>query len=448
MYDLKEITIRNLQKLYYDKKIRVREVVEFYLDRFHTLDQGKGGLNSVLEINPDAMEIAKDLDNRGYDQDQILYGVPVLLKDNIATADRMHTSAGSVALGDSIAIDDADVVKALRKQGALILGKTNMTEFANFMTKNMPAGYSSRGGKVLHPYNREKDPSGSSTGSAVAVAANLCMTSIGTDTSNSIVAPGLAHGIVGLRPSIGSISQRGIIPISFTLDTAGPFTRTVEDTAIMYAGLTDTPIVQGTFDLAGKTIAYNIWNMEKQAKETVAKTEVVLKELEKAGARIKRVHIEKTPHIMNLMKYEFKYGINQYLNTFTSNYPIKTLSDIIEYNRKHEKEALKYGQTYLIDAEETSGNMDEKAYLAVLQDREERKKKIREQLEGTDCCIMLSFNNILMYTGLPEITIPCGLDSENMPFGIAVTALTNEKLISMAYGIERIVGQRVEPIFR
>lgn len=446
MDELKEITIRDLQRKYCNKELSVKEAMEIYIKRIKKYDQGEKGLNSVLEINPDAIKIAEELDEHGQGNDQLLYGVPILLKDNIATADRMHTSAGSLALANSIAVEDAEIVKKLRQQGAVILGKANMTEFANYTTKNMPGGYSSRGGKVIHPYNPKKDPSGSSTGSAVAVAANLCTASIGTDTSNSIVGPGLSHGIVGLRPSIGAISTRGIIPISFTLDTAGPFTRTVDDAAIMYAGLTGMPIVQGDYELKGKTIAYNVWNIDKVSKDTMARTEAVVRELEKAGAIIKRVTIPKTPHILNIMKYEFKYAINEYLRTYAKDTSIRTLEDIIEFNNKNKEKALKYGQTHLMDSQlNTSGKMNETLYKVVLQDREERRRKIHEKLQDADFCIMLSSSNILMYTGLPVITIPCGLDKNNMPFGIQMTAITDEKLIRNAFAVEKIVGQRVEP---
>lgn len=446
MSNLKEITISDLQKKYRNKELSVKEAVEIYIKRIEKYDQGEKGLNSVLEINPDAIKIAEELDEQGQGEDQLLYGVPILLKDNIATADRMHTSAGSLALADSYATEDAEIVKKLRKHGAVILGKANMTEFANYMTKNMPGGYSSRGGRVIHPYNPAKDPAGSSTGSAVAVTANLCTASIGTDTSNSIVAPGLYHGIVGLRPSTGVLSGKGIIPISFTLDTAGPFTRTVADAATMFAGLTDTPVIQADYDLKGKTIAFNEWNIEKVSKDTVARTEEVLRELEKAGASIKRIYIERTPHILSIMKYEFKYAMNEYLNTLAQDYPIRSLEDIIAFNNQNKEKTLKYGQTHLVDSQRnTSGKMNETLYQVVLKDREERKRKIREKLQDVDFCIMLSYSNILMYTGMPVITIPCGLGNDNMPFGIQMTALTDESLIRNAFAVEKIVGQRVEP---
>ncbi len=446
MTKLNEITIVRLQAMYQNKTLAVKEVVMTYLDRIKRYDQGEDGLNSVLEINPDALKIAEELDTIGYQEDMLLYGVPVLIKDNIDTADQMHTSAGSLALADSIASVDAELVKRLRACGAVILGKTNMTEFANYMTDNMPNGYSSRGGKVKHAYSREEDPSGSSTGSGVAVTANLCLASIGTDTCNSIVGPGIASGIVGFRPSTSAISQQGIIPISFTLDTAGPFTRTVEDAAILFAALSGQEVVRDTgASIQGKVIAYNTWRA-KQSEEWLEYTEKAVQKLEEAGAVIKRMEIPETPYIEDVMKYEFKHAMNQYLKGLPANYPIKTLKDIIDYNNRHAQDALRYGQTLLVDAEEnTSGNLDDAPYQIILKDRKEWMKRIREQLKGTDFCIMYSFNNILQYTELPAITIPYGVKADGTPEVLQLTALTDKGLLEYAYMVERTIGNRIEP---
>jgi amidase len=447
MANRNEISITNLQDMLKNKTISVKELVQEYIGRIKEIDTGENGLNSVLEINPEALEIAEGLDRRGNESNQLLYGVPILLKDNIDTADQMHTSAGSLALASSIASSDAKLVKTLRSNGAVILGKTNMTEFANYTTQSMPNGYSSRGGQVKNPYNKEKDPSGSSSGSGVAVAANLCAASIGSDTSNSIIGPGIMNGVVGLRPTTRVISQQGIIPISFTLDTAGPFTRTVSDAAIMYSGLTNKAVIKNKSEtLTGKVIGYNEWNMAELTKETINRTEEVVKELEKAGAVIKRLEIPKTMNIKDIMKYEFKYAINSYLKNLPESFPIRSLKDIIEFNNQQPEKAIKYGQTYLIDAEvNTSGSMDEALYRDILKDREESMIRIREQLKDIDLCIMLSYNNILQYTELPVITIPCGLFEDGMPFGIMMTAKSDTELLQHAYSIERAVGQRVEP---
>jgi amidase len=444
--NLKEITIGQLKNEYKNKTMTVRQAVEGYIDLITKYDQAENGLNSVLEINPDAVTIADELDGQGYQEDKLLHGIPILIKDNIDTSDRMHTSAGSLALADSIAASDAELVKRLRESGAVILGKTNMTEFANYMTNNMPNGYSSRGGQVKNAYKKDKDPSGSSTGSGVAVTANLCTASIGSDTCNSIVGPGIASGIVGFRPSTGTVSQQGIIPISFTLDTAGPFTRTVEDAAIIFATLTGQEVVRDKGeDIRGKVIAYNSWKA-KDPEDWLEYTEEAVLKLEKAGAIIKRLEIPETPHIMDVMKYEFKYAMNQYLKGLPTGYPIRTLEDIINYNNSNAKKALRYGQTLLVDANEnTSGNLDDAPYLDILRDRKESMERIRKQLEGTDFCIMYSYNNIHQYTELPVITIPYGLKEDGTPAVLQLTALTDQQLLENAYIVERTIGNRIEP---
>jgi len=446
MVGINEITISKLQEMLQTKKISVKETVQEYISRMKQYDQGNDGLNSVIEINPEALEIAEELDQKG-NNNQLLYGVPILMKDNIDTADQMHTSAGSLALAQSYAKEDATLVKSLRAKGAILLGKTNMTEFANYMTDNMPNGYSSRGGQVKNPYHREKDPSGSSSGSAVAVAANLCTASIGSDTCNSIIGPGIANGIVGFRPATGAISQKGIIPISFTLDTAGPFTRTVEDASIMYSGLTNKAVVKDQKEnIKGKIVGFNEWIAHDQSEEIVEKTQEAVRELEKAGAVIKILKLPKTDYIMDVMKYEFKYAMNQYLKNLPVGYPIRTLKDIIEYNRLNSERTLRYGQSLLLDAEiNTSGVMKEEDYVKIMTDRKESIIKIHNQMKDCDLCIMLSYNNILQYTEMPCITIPCGLQEDGMPKVIYMTAGSDEKLLSNAYIVERTIGCRVEP---
>jgi len=203
------------------------------MSKIAEIDKCEGGLNSVLEINPDALFIADALDAKLKNSESMppLFGIPILLKDNINTADRLHTSAGSAALADNYAPHDAHIVKLLRKAGAVILGKANMHDY--FAHDKMPAGYSSRGGQVLNPYNRDISPGASSSGSAVAVAAGLCAASIGTDTSSSIMYPAIQNGIVRIRPTRGLVGRSGIVRISSTSDTAGPMARTVRDAAII-----------------------------------------------------------------------------------------------------------------------------------------------------------------------------------------------------------------------
>ncbi len=452
MDSINEITITAIADGLKNKTISVSELTEEYIRRIEAVDRGENGLNSVLEINPEAPAIAKRLDESHTERGSRLFGIPILLKDNIDTADSMHTSAGSLALADSVAAADAELVRILRAKGAVLLGKANMTEFANYMTKGMPAGYSSRGGQVKSPYVHEEDPSGSSTGSAVAVTANLCAASIGTDTSDSIVSPGLQNGIVGFRPSMGAISQKGIIPISFTCDTAGLMTRTVMDTILLYSELTGITVKTGEKpDYRGITAGINEWAMKNMKPEEAKKAESIIKELERAGVAIKRLHIEPIPtdNIKTIQRFEFKYAMNRYLSKLPGSFPIRTLKQIIEYNNCHPEQTLKYGQSLLTDAEEnTRGNLSEMEYIEMLKDRERHKKEVYTLLRGLDVCIMFMENLLLQYCGLPIITLPHGLYNNGMPYGISMTALTDTGLLTQAYHLERIIGQRVEPKFK
>jgi amidase len=215
----------------------------------------------------------------------------------------------------------------------------------------------------------------------------------------------------------------------------------------MYSGLTNKAVIRDISEsLKGKIIGYNEWNIAELTKETISRTEEVVKALEKAGAVIKRIEIPKTDNIRDIMKYEFKYALNSYLKTLPESFPIRSLKDIIEFNKQQPERAIKYGQTYLVDAEDnTSGSMDEDIYREILKDREERMIRIREQIKDVDLCIMLSYNNILQYTELPVITLPCGLYEDGMPFGIMMTAKSDTELLRHAYSVESAVGQRVEP---
>ena len=239
----KELTIHDIQKAMEDGKLTSKELVMYYLHRIAKYDQDGPKINSILEINPDAIFIAEALDHERKTKGVrgLLHGIPVLLKDNIETNDSMHTSAGTIALEQNISSEDAFLVKKLREAGAIIIGKTNMTELANGMSFEMWAGYSARGGQTINPYGTGKDDmfvGGSSTGSAVAVAANFTVLSVGTETDASILSPAVQNSVVGIKPTVGLISRSGIIPFTYSQDTAGPFARTVTDAAILLGSLT------------------------------------------------------------------------------------------------------------------------------------------------------------------------------------------------------------------
>ncbi len=449
--NLNEVTITELSNIIKSKTFSIKEIVSEYLEQINSFDKGCNGLNSIVEINSDVIEIAEELDGQNKENTGFLYGVPILLKDNINTADCLHTSAGSLALADSSPETDAEIVKILRKKGAVILGKTNMTEFANYMTKGMPNGYSSKGGIVKSPYVLGGNPAGSSTGSGVAVGANLCMAAFGTDTSGSIISPGLNNGIVGYRPGKGNLSIKGIIPISFTLDMVGPMTRTVKDAIIIFNEISANKIhfTENT-NLKGTIIGIDQSAIDNMSQEEEKKANGIIDKLKKAGAILKPIHLKPIPNkkMDSIKKYEFKYAMNQYLDELPPNYKIKNLKDIIEFNNTHKEETLRYGQILLEDAQNnTSGEMMESTYLDTLKDIESTKRYIKDQLKDVNVCIVFKDHPIVQYTGLPAITVPCGLYNNGMPLGINIIAQTDEDLLNTAYAIEQIAGRRVKPGF-
>jgi amidase len=435
--------------MYNRRKISVKELVREYLNRISEYDQKvPGWLNSILEVNPDAIAVAETLDQNRFENTGQLYGIPVLLKDNMATSDRMHTSAGSLALADSLTPFDADIAASLRKKGAVILGKTNMTEFSNFMSDGMKAGYSSRGGKVQSPYNKSGDPSGSSTGSAVSVTANFCTAAFGTDTSGSIITPAIKNGIVGFRPSAGTFSQRGIIPISFTLDTAGPMTRTVMDSIVILSELNDLFIPADDIEMGRITMGINQTNLYNLTVEEQSMTDSAIKLLEKSGVRVKPIDLPKVPKdkLKRIQLYEFKYSINRYLSSLPESYSIRSLNDIIEFNNLDPDRTLRYGQSLFLDAEQTTkGDLSEPEYRQLLQDRKAISKKVSELIKDVDICILTPNDLIMQYIGLPIITIPHGLYQNGMPFGICFTAFENRTLLRVANRVEQIIGNRIPP---
>ncbi len=448
MQNIEEISIHQIQKMLFNKEITVKELVTEYLRLIALYDQGSGKLNSILEINPDALSIAAELDVHKSEYAGKLYGLPILIKDNIDTADRMHTSAGSLALAKSFASSDAGIVETLREKGAVILGKTNMTEFADHMTKMAKPGYSSRGGIVKSPYNKNNNPGGSSTGSAVAVSANLCAASFGTDTSGSIISPAIKNGIVGYRPSTGLLSQKGIIPVSFTLDTAGPMARSVMDAAILFSELINFNMEIKDSNIKETVIGIDQITLKNLIGEEEKKADTIIKTLEKSGATLKRIEIPKKPkkNLKNIQLYEFKYALNRYLSQLPTTFPIHSLKDIIEFNNLNPEKTLKYGQTILIDAEEkTKGDLSEPDYRILLEDRKKTKNEINQKLKEVDICIMFQENLILQYIGLPIISIPHDTYVDGMPYGVYLTSLNDTALLKNAYKIDQIIGYRVAP---
>ncbi|RSK27374.1 amidase [Bacillus sp. HMF5848] len=476
---LVEATIEDLQRAMSTREISSKQLVMMYLHRIAQFDKQGPNINSVLEVNPQAIQIAEALDLERADTGprSDLHGIPVLLKDNIDTGDDLHTSAGSLALRNHRAMKDSFVAKKLREAGAVILGKTNLTEWANFMTDNMPNGYSSRGGQVKNPYGPGSfDVGGSSSGSGAAVAANLCALAIGTETSGSILSPASSNSVVGIKPTVGLISRTGIIPISHTQDTAGPIARTVLDAAILLqliVGKDETDPVTLTNpnanidyvkELKGSSIeglrigvpndAYYEY-LNEDEKDLM---NAVLDTLRSLGATViedvKMPPVE-LPWDFNVLLYEFKTGLNAYLRHTNSYESVKNLADVIAFNEQHANDTLKYGQTLLIQAEETTGTLTEPTYInSLLNDQYICKEAgIDAVLEQNNLDILLFANNygagIPAKAGYPSITVPAGYTNEGKPLGATFTSAAFKEmvLLKVAYAFEKATKYRKAPTF-
>lgn len=473
LFNVVEASIADLQAAMGAGQVTSRELILMYMERIAKYDKDGPKLNAILEINPDALFLADAMDHERSLQGPRgpLHGIPVLLKDNINTRDKMHTSAGSLALADSYAPYDAFLAGKLRTAGAIIFGKTNMTEFANFMTEGMPNGYSSRGGQVLNPYDTSADPSGSSSGSAVAVAANLCTAAVGTETCGSIISPAHMNCVVGIKPTVGLISRSGIVPISNSQDTAGPMTRTVADAAILLgivAGVDETD--PATLNSIGKLDADYLRFLDKEGlkgariginkgyigdfKEEEQKViEDAINTMAAHGAVL--VDGCDLPHIgekSTVLIHEFKQCVNSYLSSLGPGAPVHTLREIIAFNNMHPGETLKYGQKLLNRAEfETSGTLTEVAYI---RDRLEDLRLSRNEGidgvmagKGLDVLFCPGITDIAAVAGYPSIMVPAGFTSAGLPFGVTFIggAYSEPLLLKVAYGFEQVTKARKPP---
>jgi len=471
-----DATITDIQAKLEQGEITSYELVLMYLYRIEKFDKQGPKLNSILEINPDALSIAASLDveRRTKGPRSLLHGIPVILKDNIDTCDKMHTSAGSLVLKDSYARRDAYVTRLLREAGAIILGKANMTEWANFMTYNMPNGYSSRGGQILNPYGPDRfDVGGSSSGSAVAVSANLSTVALGTETSGSILSPASQNSCVGLKPTIGLISRCGVIPISHTQDTVGPITRCVTDAAILMNYLVK-PDIDDPVTLTNPNESLNYLNyldrdglkgvrlgicrkkyfdyLNEEKRHIMDKAIKVIEEL---GGITKDVVIPSlnASWNINVLLYEFKNGINYYLSTIDPSLGVRTLQDVIRINEENQETHLKYGQTILIEAEQTSGTLTDPEYLNSLQHDiyYAKEQGIDKLLKEENLDVLVFPNNygaaIPAKAGYPSITVPAGYTSEGEPVGITFTgpAFSEPLLFRVAYAFEQATLHREAP---
>ncbi|MBE6930981.1 MAG: hypothetical protein E7463_11970 [Ruminococcaceae bacterium] len=432
---MQHLTACRLRELLCAGRFSAEELTRLYLRRIETLD-AKSGLNAVAEMDPTAIQQAKALDSRSDRRHLPLFGLPILVKDNIDAAG-LHTTAGSLALTDNLARKDAPVIANLRKQGAVILGKTNMTEFANYTSQGMPNGYSSRGGQVSNAYGRTLNPSGSSTGSAVAVSAGLCAAAIGTDTSFSIVACAAANGVTGFKPAHGSLSAQGIIPIAHTLDSAGPLTRDLSDAILFYSAMRDQPLPDIAPKVPGKLrIAVNQFNRELVSPEQCAYYDELLQKLRDAGAAVSEARHPAVPQQLDIMRCEFRHDLEQYLKTSAAS--AKTLAEIIRRYEADPERMMPYGISYLRDAQDSaSGQLDDAAYLEAMRVRHQLRAGMLADLAGFDACIMTGPTNIMHFTGLPTLSLRLCMGKDHAPCGLFLYGADEQKLLSAALTIEQ-----------
>jgi len=364
---------------------------------------GKNELNCIAELDPTASDQAKAMDENDR-RNLPLHGVPVLVKDNIDVKG-LHTTAGSLALEDNIARTDAPVIRNLRRNGAVILGKTNMTEFANYVTQGMPGGYSSRGGQVLHAVDRKLSCSGSSSGSAVAVAAGIVPMAVGTDTCHSITACAKFNGICGLKPPVGTLSAEGIIPIARTLDSAGPMARNLTDALRLYSAMREEPLPEMTSKETSRLrIAVNQANESFLSEEEKSFIRLVLDRLKKHGAGIGEVTQMPPPELVTIMKWEFRPMLESYLAVCAASR--KTLAEIVEFYEAHPDTMMKYGDSYLRAAlDETPGGLRGEPYLEALAIREETIVRITAEIGEFDAVLMTGPTSIMHFCGLPSVTV-------------------------------------------
>jgi amidase len=489
--ELIEASIDDLQAKMQKGEMSSKDITKWYLKRIENIDKAGPAVNSVIELNPDAISIAElmDKERKAGKIRGPLHGIPVLIKDNIDTGDKMMTTAGSLALVGNKASKDAFIAKQLREAGAVILGKTNLSEFANFRSSRSTSAWSSRGGQSKMPYITNRNPSGSSAGSGVAAAASLCAVAIGTETNGSIVSPSSINGLVGFKPTVGLVSRTGIIPISATQDTAGPMARTVKDAAIVLgviAGIDNADAV--TKESAGKVqkdytkyldinglkgkrlgVDKSLLEGVSQVKDLFRKT---IETIKLEGATIVEVEVFKpisavASVALEVLEFEFKEGLNRYLAT--SNAPVKTLKDIIAFNKANEDKVMPYfKQELLVDSNKKEG-LESKEYKdAVAKTTSSRQildKLFKENnldalcgiTSGLAGCIDIingdystgfSFSTPAAISGYPHITVPMGFIHE-LPAGVSFVGkpYSEGELLKMAFGFEQATKARRAPKF-
>jgi amidase len=492
-FELDELTISDLQQALQSGKYTTRQLVEKYSDRINDIDKKGPALSAVIEMNPDAESIAAALDRERKERGPRgpLHGIPILIKDNIDTQDRMMTTAGSLALVGAKPARDAFVAQKLREAGAVILGKTNLSEWANFRSTKSSSGWSARGGQTRNPYSLERNPCGSSSGSGAAVAANLCAGAIGTETDGSIVCPATANSLVGIKPTIGLVSRSGIIPIAHSQDTAGPMARTVRDAAIILSALVDVDPRDDTTNASrGKPTDYTEFldrDGLKGMRLGIARkhfgfnerVDKLLNDLLDQMKRLGAVLVDPSDiptsgkfdeSEFEVLLYEFKADLNAYLAGLGPQAPVKSLKEVIAFNeRNREREMPYFGQDIMIKAE-AKGPLTTRAYRQAL-----RKNHLLTRTQGIDFIMKKNrldalvaptggpawptdwingdhftggYSSASAVAGYPHITVPAGYVF-GLPVGISFFggAFSEPKLIKIAYAFEQATRVRRPPRF-
>lgn len=477
-FELNEITISQLQGKMQSGTMSSEQITRKYLDRIEQIDKNGPQLRSVIEVNPDALEIARQLDaeRKSGKVRGLLHGIPVLIKDNINTGDKMQTTAGSLALVGAPAPNDAIIISKLREAGAVLLGKTNLSEWANFRSSRSSSGWSGRGGQVRNPYNIDRSPCGSSSGTGVALSANLCVIGIGTETDGSIVCPSGINGIVGIKPTLGLWSGDGIIPISHSQDTAGPMARSVTDAAILLGALAEKPqdftseLKSDGLKSARIGIASDFFGFSKEVDQLMAK---VIQSLKDGGATvIEDLKFENREEWGKLewqvLISEFKADLNAYLKT-RPGLKVQSLADLIAFNQANADIELKwFGQEIFEDAEKTKGLDDPEYKKALEKVKKMSQKGIEKLMDEHQLDALIAPTNGPSWTidlvngdhfgggssepaaiaGFPAITVPAGF-VHDLPVGISFfgKAWSEPTLIKLAYSFEQATKHRKSPGF-
>ena len=491
-FELDELTIDSLQEKLTSGEYSSEKLVELYLKRIQNIDKKGPTLNSIIEINPEALSIAREMDKERKDGKirSALHGIPMVIKDNIDTGDKMQTTAGSLSMEGNIASKDAFIVKKLREAGAIIIGKTNLSEWANFRSTQSCSGWSGRGGQTKNPYLLDHNPCGSSAGSGVAVSANLCLIAVGTETDGSVVCPASVNGVVGIKPTVGLVSRSGIIPISKTQDTAGPMARTVKDAAILLgvlSGIDDNDLITNESKgksytdytqfldlnaLKGKRIG-----VEKKPQGNNKYINILLENaitlLKQKGATIVEIdYIDKINTLgeaeFEVLQYEFKDGLNNYLSK--ANAKVKSLKEVIDFNMANEDKSMPYFKQETLISSNLKLGLGEKGYINALDKSLNGSKLIldsifqKNQLDvicgitmGPACSIDVIYGDRWGYSltmpaaisGYPHITVPGG-KVYDLPVGLSFfgTSYSEPKLIAIAFAYEQATKHRIKPEFK